>query len=522
MSEKSQVIKAAGVVGAATLLSRILGFMRDAVIAWYFGAGQNSDAFIAAFRIPNLLRKLLGEGSISNAFVPVLTEYLAIDGKDEAFRLARSALWALSIILVLISLAGILAAPLIVKIIAPGFIDTPPKLSLTISLTRIMFPYIFFMGLVALCMGILNVFGHFAAPALAPVLLNLAIICSVFFLCPHLDTPVLGLAIGVMIGGILQLLLQLPVMTGYGLKFWHKTKIFHPGLKKMSRLMPPVIIGGAVYQINVLVGTLLGSFLPEGSVTVLYFADRLVQFPLGIFAIAAATAVLPSLSRQAALQDLTALKDTFSYAVRLTLFLTIPSMVGLIILRRPIITVLFQRGEFSSDAALLTAQALLYYAIGLWAFSTVRIVAATFFALKDTRTPMVMATISIFANMVLGIVLMKPLAHGGLALATSLASVLNLMLLVLALRKKLGSLGWWRITQSTLKTLGSAAVMGASVWLAAKFFLPAEGAAFIQLLAGLLACVVCGIVVFGVCSYGSKSPEFANMLAEIKIGLSRK
>ncbi|MGD9285841.1 MAG: murein biosynthesis integral membrane protein MurJ, partial [Desulfobacterales bacterium] len=322
--------------------------------------------------------------------------------------------------------------------------------------------------------------------------------------------------------GILQLLLQLPVMTGYGLKFWHKTKIFHPGLKKMSRLMPPVIIGGAVYQINVLVGTLLGSFLPEGSVTVLYFADRLVQFPLGIFAIAAATAVLPSLSRQAALQDLTALKDTFSYAVRLTLFLTIPSMVGLIILRKPIITVLFQRGEFSSDAALLTAQALLYYAIGLWAFSTVRIVAATFFAIKDTRTPMVMATISIFANMVLGIVLMKPLAHGGLALATSLASVLNLMLLVIALRKKLGSLGWRRITQSALKTLGSATVMGAAVWLAAQVLLPDEGAAFTQLLAGLLACVVCGIVVFGVCSYGSKSPEFANMLAEIKIGLTKK
>jgi putative peptidoglycan lipid II flippase len=311
-------------------------------------------------------------------------------------------------------------------------------------------------------------------------------------------------------------------MTGYGLKFWHKTKIFHPGLKKMSRLMPPVIIGGAVYQINVLVGTLLGSFLPEGSVTVLYFADRLVQFPLGIFAIAAATAVLPSLSRQAALQDLTALKDTFSYAVRLTLFLTIPSMVGLIILRKPIITVLFQRGEFSSDAALLTAQALLYYAIGLWAFSTVRIVAATFFAIKDTRTPMVMATISIFANMVLGIVLMKPLAHGGLALATSLASVLNLMLLVIALRKKLGSLGWRRITQSALKTLGSATVMGAAVWLAAQVLLPDEGAAFTQLLAGLLACVVCGIVVFGVCSYGSKSPEFANMLAEIKIGLTKK
>ncbi|MDX1708356.1 MAG: lipid II flippase MurJ, partial [Desulfobacterales bacterium] len=216
MSEKSRVIKAAGVVGSATLVSRVLGFIRDAVIAWYFGAGQHSDAFIAAFRIPNLLRKLLGEGSISNAFVPVLTDYLAIDGKDEAFRLARSALWMLSIILVVISLGGILFAPLIVKMVAPGFMDSPEKLSLTITLTRVMFPYIFFIGLVAVCMGILNVFGHFAAPALAPVLLNLAIIFSVFFLCPHLNTPVLGLAIGVIIGGILQLALQLPVMAGRG------------------------------------------------------------------------------------------------------------------------------------------------------------------------------------------------------------------------------------------------------------------------------------------------------------------
>ncbi|MBW2515693.1 MAG: murein biosynthesis integral membrane protein MurJ, partial [Deltaproteobacteria bacterium] len=450
MSEKSRVIKAAGVVGAATLLSRILGFLRDAVIAWYFGAGQYSDAFIAAFRIPNLLRKLLGEGSISNAFVPVLTDYLATDGREEAFRLARSALWVLSILLVAVSFIGILLAPLIVKIIAPGFIDAPDKLALTIMLTRIMFPYIFFIGLVALCMGILNVFGHFAAPALAPVLLNLAIIFSVLFLCPHLDTPVLGLAIGVMIGGILQLFLQMPAMAGQGFNFWQKTKIWHPGLKKMSRLMPPVILGGAVYQINVMVGTLLGSFLAEGSVAVLYFADRLVQFPLGIFAIAAATAVLPSLSRQAALNDLNALKETFGYAIRLTLFLTIPSMMGLIVLREPIITVLFQRGEFSPQATLLTAQALLYYAIGLWAFSAVRIVAATFFALKDTRTPMVMASVSILANIGLGIILMKPLAHAGLALATSLASVLNLALLVLALRKKLGSLGWRGIAQSAL------------------------------------------------------------------------
>jgi putative peptidoglycan lipid II flippase len=371
-------------------------------------------------------------------------------------------------------------------------------------------------------MGILNVFGHFATPALAPVLLNLAMISSVFFLCPHFSQPVLGLAIGVMFGGVLQLAFQLPAMVRKGFIFRRKASIFHPGLKKIGRLMPPVIIGGAVYQINVLVGTLLGSFLQEGRVTVLYFADRLVQFPLGIFAIAAATAVLPSLSRQAAANDTAAFKETFNYSVRLTLFLTIPSMVGLIVLREPIVTLLFQRGEFSLQAVRLTVRALLYYAIGLWAFSAVRIVAATFFALKDTRTPVVMATVSILANMVLGIILMKPLDHGGLALATSLASVLNLGLLVHALRKKLGSLGWRRIAQSVAKSLGSAAIMGIVVWAVARLLIPKEGGTVIVRVVGLVACVTIGLIVYGACSYIFKSSESAFVVAEIKKGIGTK
>ena len=243
MQENSRVIKAAGIVGAATLLSRILGYIRDAVIAWYFGAGHSSDAFIAAFRIPNLLRRLFGEGAISNAFIPVLTEYLTEEGQHEGLRLAQSALFVMSILLVLLSIFGILLAPLIVKVIAPGFFESPGKMSLTITLTRIMFPYIFFIGMVALCMGILNVFGHFAAPAIAPVLLNLAMICAVIFICPYLSNPVMGLAVGVIIGGVLQLGLQLPFMIRKGLILRPKGHFFHPGLKKMGRLMPPIIFG---------------------------------------------------------------------------------------------------------------------------------------------------------------------------------------------------------------------------------------------------------------------------------------
>jgi hypothetical protein len=221
-------------------------------------------------------------------------------------------------------------------------------------------------------MGILNVLGHFAAPALAPVLLNLAMISAVLFISPHLNKPVLGLAIGVVCGGVMQLGLQVPFLIRHGIKFWQKTTLFHPGLKKIGKMLAPVIIGGAAYQLNILVSTLLASFLKEGSVSYLYFADRLVQFPLGIFAVATATAVLPGLSRQAAVNDVKALKATFAYAMKLILFITLPAMVGLIVLREPIVALLFQRGEFGSDAAVLTAYALLYYAIGLWAFSAVR------------------------------------------------------------------------------------------------------------------------------------------------------
>lgn len=522
MKENSQVIKAAGVVGAATLLSRILGYLRDAVIAWYFGAGHSTDAFIAAFRIPNLLRKLFGEGAISNAFIPVLTDYLTKDGQPEALRLARSALLVLSILLVLISLAGIALSPLIVKAVAPGFIHSPGKIPLTIALTRIMFPYIFFLGLVALCMGVLNVFGHFAAPALAPVLLNLAMICAVFFLCPYLSRPIIGLAIGVILGGFLQLSLQLPFMLRKGLILRREGPFFHPGLAKIGRLMVPVIFGGAVYQINILVDGLLGSLLKEGSVSYLYFADRLVQFPLGIFAITAATAVLPSLSREAANKDLGALKDTFGYGVRLIIFFTVPSMVGLILLRDPIIVLLFQRGQFSSLATQLTARALLYYAIGLGAFSAVKIVTATFFALKDSRTPMIMAAISVAANIVLGIILMGPMAHAGLALATSLASILNLALLVQALRNKLGSLGGRGILQSAGRTLLSAGVMGVFVGVVAHMLIRSDGGSAIQLLLELTGCIFTGLIVFGACSFLIKSPELQSVVTEVKRGLTKK
>lgn len=514
MDEKQKVTRAAGVIGLATLLSRILGFARDMIIAWVFGAGKLSDAFFVAFRIPNLLRRLFAEGTLSMAFVPVFTQYLANSGKHEAFALARSSVRMLSVILVILTIAGILAAPWIVKVVAPGF--SGDKFVLTVTLTRIMFPYIFCICLVALFMGILNALGHFAAPALAPVFLNLAMIGGVLFISPYLQTPVMGLAIGVLIGGILQLALQVPFLLKKGIKIWHKAPVLHPGLIKIARLMGPAVFGAAVYQVNILVGTLLASLLPEGSVSYLYYADRVVQFPLGIFAISMSVAILPSLSRQAAARDINSLADTFAYAMNLVFFITIPAMAGLIVLREPIVGLLFHRGAFDMASLQATAYALFYYSVGLWAFSAVRIVVSTFYALQDTKTPVKMATYAIIANIGLGIILMGPLSHGGLALATSLASIINFVLLTGVLHRRLGGLHWKKIIVTTGKTVINAGIMGMVLtgWMTWFPMNPTGSAP--ALLGAMAAAITAGILVYGACAWTIQRGVLYDLISMVK------
>ena len=510
MSENSHVTRAAGTVGAATFLSRIFGYIRDMVVAGFFGAGPLTDAFIAAFRIPNLLRRLFGEGSLAISFIPVFTEYISNKGTEEAFELAASAVRLLSIVLAAAAVLGVIFAPWITRAIAYGFTDSPEKFSLTVTLTRMMFPYIFFIGMVALFMGILNVLGHFAAPALAPVLLNLAMIGSILVISRFSNDPtvrIYGLAIGVLVGGVLQFVLQVPFLMKKGLNFRRKTAVFHPGLKKIGLMFMPATFGAAVFQINTLIINLLASFQIDGSISYLYFADRLVQFPLGVFGIATATAVLPSLSRQAAARDYAALIDTFSYAMRLVFFITVPAMVGLIVLRESIVALLFQRGAFSAEATRLTASALLYYAIGLWAFAAVRIVVNVFYALQDTRTPVKIALVTITANVILGVILMGPMGHCGLALALSLAMMLYLVLLIGALRSRLGALGGKKIAASTCKTALCSAIMGAVVWWVSGFLIPPEPLAAGALAGGLLGTIITGLIVYGVFSYFFKAPE---------------
>lgn len=522
MSENLRVTKAFGLVGAATFLSRILGYLRDMVLAWFFGAGPISDAFFVAFRIPNLLRKLFAEGSLSVAFIPVFTEHLIHRGKKDAFEMAESAMRLLAVVLAVAVIFGILLSPWIVRIIAPGFAGTSVQSALTVTLTRIMFPYLFFIGLTALCMAILNVLGHFAAPAFAPVFLNLAMIGSVLWISPHLDEPVIGLAVGVVAGGMLQLVLQLPFLMKKGIRFRRNTNLFHPGLKKIGVLLLPTVFGAAAYQINILVGTLLASLLPEGSVSCLYYADRLVQFPLGIFAIAVSTAVLPSISMQAAANDLDGVRDTFIFAMKLVSFIAVPAMVGLIVLKEPIIALLFKRGAFDSESTRMTADAVFYYSIGLWAFSAERIVVSASYALRDTRTPVKTAVISIFANMILGILLMKPMGHGGLALSTSLAAMLNVCLLTRCLRIRLGESGWKNLASSAFKIIACSAIMGGAVRAFSLLSALGEEKTLYGLFLGLMGSILTGLFFYGGSAFLLRSREIGIVLDLIRKGKRKR
>lgn len=517
-SEKQRVAKAAGVVGAATLASRVGGFLRDVVIAYFFGAGPAADAFFVAFRIPNLLRRLFAEGTLTIAFIPVFTEVLRKKGKEEAFLLARSTYSLLAMALLLVSIAGVVYAQELVRVMAPGFSPDGESFTLAVKLTRLCLPYIFFISLVALAGGVLNSLGHFFAPAAAPALLNLSIIASSFAFSSYVDPPVLALAIGVLLGGVAQLLFQLPYLRAKGVSLRPGWNFRNPELVRIARLMLPAAFGAAVYQLAVFINTVLASLLPTGSVSYLYYADRLIQFPLGIFAIALSTAVLPSLSRQAADNDHGALVETMGFGLRLTLFINLPAMVGLLVLAEPLVLLLFARGEFGAASAAHTAKTLLGYSVGLWAVAGVRSVVPAFYALKDTKTPVYVAAVSLLVMVGASLALMGPLQSAGLALATSLGGVANLAGLLYMLRRKLGRLGAKRILISVSYMLAGCLLMALAVYLVA--YLPDWGpyGGFARRVARPLLAVVAGALVYLAAAAVLKMPELGETLRIFRRG----
>lgn len=433
--EGQRIVRATGVFAGATLLSRILGLLRDISISWIFGAGAMTDAFFVAFAIPNFFRRLVGEGSLTVAVVPVYTDYLTgkKGGREEAF---RAILGATILVLAILVGVGIWMSPFLVRLQVFGW-KNAGTLSLTVNLTRICFPYLFFVSLVALMMGILNAHGHFFAPAVSPCLLNLSLIGGAI-VSPLFNPPILALAWGVVLGGVLQLLLQIPFVTRRGLSVYPTFDLGHPAVKEVGKFMLPMAFAASVFQINQIVNRLLASYLPHGSISYLYYADRIFELPIGLFVVALGVAVLPSFSRYASRGDLEGLRAEVTDSLRLSLFLTIPSMVLLIAFGKPIVAVIFQHGAFGPRDSVLTAQALLAYSVGLWAYGGIQVLSRAFYALKDPRTPVKAALVASGVNLTFGMLLMGPLRHSGLALANSLSAVCNFLLLFLWFDRRIG------------------------------------------------------------------------------------
>ncbi len=457
---------AAGLIGAATFTSRILGFIRDIVLAQLFGASASADAFYIAYRIPNLLRELLAEGSMSSAFIPVFTEYHTLRSKKETWELASAAFTTLVTLITVVTLLGIISAPGLVWLLAPGFHEEAAKLATTTLLTQIMFPYLFFVSLAAFAMGILNSFRAFAWPALSPVFFNLCIIFFALGVSPLFQEPIIAVATGVVVGGLAQFLVQLPAIHKRGMLFSWRFQPGHPGVRQMGLLLLPTLAGLSVNQVNITVNTILASYF-SGGPTYLFYGLRLMQFPLGIFSVALATAILPTLSAQAARKDLEDLRLTINYSLRMIFFIILPAMTGLIFLREPIIHLFFEHGAFSAQDTASTAGVLLAFALGLWAFAGYRILATCFYSLQDTKTPTMAAILGMGTNLAFALLLMQPLEYRGLALAAALSAMVNFGTLLAILTRRLGGLNGRALVLSLARNvLALVPVAFASYWVA--------------------------------------------------------
>lgn len=522
MSRQATLARSAGVVAFFTLLSRILGLVRDMVVAFSFGSGAHADAFFVAFRIPNLFRRLVAEGALTVSFLPVYTDYLENRTAEEADRVVRITFSLLTVSVALISLAGVAFSPWVIQIFAPGFRADPEKFHLAVSLNRIVFPYLFFISLVALSMGILNARGHFAAPAASPVLLNVAMITGALVLSRWFDPPIYGLAVGVLAGGLLQLLLQIPPLAVRRVRFGFLFSLRDPAVNRIGKLFLPAALGAAVYQLNTLVSTIFASFLPEGSVSYLWYASRLLEFPLGVFGMALAIAAFPRLSQETSRGDADRFRQVLEESLRMVSFVMVPATIGLVVLSKPIVQILFQRGEFDPATTVGTAKALVWYCVGMWPIAASRILVSAFYSLQDTATPVRLSAVSFAANVVFSLFLMGPMGHAGLALANSLAAAVNVAQLLARLRRRIGvsGLGWVR--GSGVRMVIAGGVMGLFLLAAGPLAAPPPGSPFCLQILSLTGFIGGGALVYGLVCALLGVPEVRMALDRFRRRLARR
>jgi putative peptidoglycan lipid II flippase len=466
------LLKAMVTVSGMTLVSRVLGFVRDAVIARMFGAGLATDAFFVAFRLPNLLRRLFAEGAFSQAFVPILAEYKTRNGEADTRLLVDRVATLLALVLVAVTALGVVAAPLLVYVSAPGFSADAEKFELTVAMLRVTFPYIFLISLVSLAGGILNTWSRFAVPAFTPTLLNVAFIVGALAFAPYFDPPVMVLAWAVFAGGILQLALQVPFLVRIGMLPRLAWAPRDPGVRRILLLMGPAVLGVSVAQLSLLLNTIFASFLREGSVSWLYYADRLMEFPTGLLGVALGTVLLPSLSKHHSDRAPEEFSRLLDWGLRLTLMLALPAAVGLAMLAVPLIATLFHHGRFDAHDVEMTRQALVAYSVGLLGLILVKVLAPGFYAQQNIRTPVKIAVVTLLLTQVMNAIFIVPLGHAGLALAIGLGACINAGLLYRKLRAHgiyAPQPGWGRFAAKIAAALALMAVAlhfasGPSAW----------------------------------------------------------
>ena len=503
----SSVARNAGIISLAVMASRVLGLVRDQVFAALFGAGVHFDAFVTAFRVPNLLRDLLAEGALSAAFVTTFTQTLKHKGKEEALRLSNRVATLIIVGITVISIVAWIYAPAIVRVLAPGFFDVPGKAELTVDLTRIMIPFLLLIALAAQAMGMLNAFNIFGLPALASAFFNVGSIAGGlllgFLLGPTLGlSPIAGMAYGTLIGGFLQLAVQWPSLRRCGVSYRPDFSPSDPGVRQIIRLMGPAIIGTAAVQVNVFVNTNFASEIIDpatgavlnGPVSWLNYAFRFMQFPIGVFGVAIATAALPALSRSTADPDYGEFRRTLAHSLALVFLLCIPSAVGLAVLGRPIVALVFEHGRFTAFDTVQTANALAAYSVGLAGYAAVKVLSPAFYALNDTRTPMLISLGSIAVNYTMNSLLVGPFGHVGLAFSTSTVALVNFLLLAVLIRRRLGRLGGRRLGSSMLRVCAASLPMALTAWFISELAtaLPLQGIALesIQVIGGIGAAAI--------------------------------